>query len=145
MPHIKTLFRSLPLSTPTTNYYDWLLGRPELESWSNFTLHIDAVTGERRQARAVLERFEQAATALSLSPRDGGLGLVSGRRGVVGILSENCLVRAKIFPSRSSSAPLTLIKGIPSSRVCPSQAGRADGVPSFAVHSSRNRGTFEDF
>jgi hypothetical protein len=95
MPHIKTLFRSPPLSTPTINYYDWLLGRPELDSWPDFTLHIDAVTGERRQARAVLERFEQAATALAMSTRDGGHGLVSGRQGVlVGILSENCLVRA---------------------------------------------------
>ncbi|KAH9991264.1 hypothetical protein BJV77DRAFT_1068401 [Russula vinacea] len=64
MPHIKPLFRSLPSSIPTINYYDWLLGRPELKSWSDFTLHIDAVTGEQRQARAVLERFEHTATAL---------------------------------------------------------------------------------
>ena len=94
MPHIKTLFHSLPLSTPTINYYDWLLGLPELKSWSDFTLHIDAVTGERRQARAVLERIEHAATTLAAFPGDGGLGF-SGRRGVVGILSENCLVRPK--------------------------------------------------
>ena len=98
MPHIKSLFRAPPLSTPTINYYDWLLGRPELNSWSDFTLHIDAVTGEQRKAHAVLERFEQAATALATSPRDGGLGLGSGRREVVGILSENCLVRAKSLP-----------------------------------------------
>ena len=94
MPHIKSLFRSPPLSTPTINYYDWLLGRPELKSWPDFTLHIDAVTGERRQARDVLERFEHAATALAASPRDGGLGLVAGKH-VVGILSQNCLVCPK--------------------------------------------------
>jgi hypothetical protein len=104
MPHIKTLFHSLPVSTPTTNYYDWLLGRPELKSWPDFTLHIDGITGEQRKARAVLERFEQAATALATPSRDGGLGLVSGRREVVGILSENCLVRAKIS-FRCSSCP----------------------------------------
>ena len=98
MPHIKSLFRAPPSSIPTINYYDWLLGRPELNSWSDFTLHIDAVTGEQRKARAVLERFEQAATVLATSPRDGGLGLGSGRREVVGILSENCLVRAKSPP-----------------------------------------------
>jgi hypothetical protein len=91
MPHLKSLFRSLPPSTPTTNYYDWLLGRPELKSWPDFTLHIDAVTGERRQVRDVLERFEHAATALSAYPRDGGLGPVAGKQ-VVGILSQNCLV-----------------------------------------------------
>jgi hypothetical protein len=99
MPHVKTLFDSPSLSTLTINYYDWLLGRPELKSWSDFTLHIDAVTGEQRKARAVLERIEQAATALTsalvTSPRYGGLALGSGKRGVVGILSENCLVRAK--------------------------------------------------
>jgi acyl-CoA synthetase (AMP-forming)/AMP-acid ligase II len=95
MPHIKSLFRSPPLSTPTVNYYDWVLGRPELKSWPDFTLHIDAVTGDRRQVREVLERFEHAATALAASPRDGGLGLVAGKH-VVGILSENCLVCLKI-------------------------------------------------
>ncbi|KAI0297734.1 hypothetical protein BC826DRAFT_907561 [Russula brevipes] len=91
MPHVKTLFRSLPLSTPTINYYDWLLGRPEVEAWPDFTIHIDAVTGVRRNFRAVLERFEHAATALAYSPRDGGLGLTAGQREVVGILSDNCL------------------------------------------------------
>ena len=95
MPHIKSLFRSPTLSTPTINYYDWLLGRPELKSWPDFTLHIDAVTGERRQVRDVLERFEHAATALAAFPRDGGLGLGAGKQ-VVGILSQNCLVCPKI-------------------------------------------------
>ena len=122
MPLIKSLFRSLPLSTPTVNYYDWLLGLPDLKSWSDFTLHIDAVTGERRQARAVLERIEQAATALAVSPRDGGFGLASGGRGIVGILSENCLVRAEI-PFRSYLRRLSAVgplQGIPRARVCPS-------------------------
>ncbi|KAI9451390.1 acetyl-CoA synthetase-like protein [Russula earlei] len=91
MPHIRTLYPSLPPSTPTVNYYDWLLGHPELIPWPEFTLHIDGVTGEQRSARAVLERLEHAATALSLSPNDGGLGLVAGQRQRVGILSENCL------------------------------------------------------
>lgn len=92
MPHLNTLYRSLPLSTPTTNYYHWLLRRPELRKWPDFILHIDVVTGEQRHARDVLERFEHAATALATSPRDGGLGLAAGQQEVVGILSENCLV-----------------------------------------------------
>ena len=98
MPHIKSLFRSLPSSTPTINYYDWLLGRPELKSWPDFALHIDGVTGERRHFNATLERFEQAATALAASPSNGGLGLAARQGEIVGILSENCLVRAKTFP-----------------------------------------------
>jgi hypothetical protein len=97
MPHIKSLFRSLPSSTPTINYYDWLLGRPELKKWPDFAFHIDGVTGERRHVHAVLERFEQAATALSASPSDGGLGLTAGKGEMVGILSENSLVRIKPF------------------------------------------------
>jgi hypothetical protein len=97
MPHINSLFRPLPSSTPTINYYDWILGRPELKKWPDFVLHIDGVTGEQRHARAVLERFEQAATALAASPSDGGLGFAAGQGEIVGILSENCLVRTKSF------------------------------------------------
>jgi hypothetical protein len=97
MPHIKSLFRSLPSPKPTINYYDWLLGRPELKSWPDFVLHIDGVTGEQRHAHAVLERFEQAATALTASPSNGGLGLAAGQGEIVGILSENCLVRTNTF------------------------------------------------
>lgn len=146
MPHLKSLFRSLPFSTPTINYYDWLLGRPALKSWPDFTLHIDAVTGERRQARNVLERLEHAATALAASPSDGGLGLAAGKQ-VVGILSQNCLVRPKISFSWSS-APLThcvTVKGIPGSRVCSFQDGRADSILSFAIHYSRDCRTLEAF
>jgi len=94
MPLIKPLFTSIPLSTPTINYYDWLTGRPDLKKWPDFPLYIDGITGEQRSVHAVLERFEHAATALATSPRDGGLGLVAGKGDLVGILSENCLVRA---------------------------------------------------
>ena len=98
MPLVKPLFDPIiPLSTPPINYYDWLLRRPELKEWSDFTLHIDGITGEERNARAVLERIEHAATALTMSTRDGGPGLVPGQRNVVGILSDNCLV----CPTRS--------------------------------------------
>jgi hypothetical protein len=103
MPHIKSLLPSLPSSTPAINYYDWLLGRPELQKWPDFTLHVDGVTGERRHVHAVLERFEQTATALVASPSHGGLGLIAGQGEIVGILSENCLVRlslVRIFPAQ---------------------------------------------
>jgi hypothetical protein len=99
MPHVKSLFGLTPSSTPPVNYYDWLLGLPELQDWSDFTLHIDGITGEERNARAVLERIEHAATALTVPTRDGGPGLVPGDRQVVGILSDNCLVcPAEPFP-----------------------------------------------
>jgi hypothetical protein len=95
MPYLKSLYHSLPISTRTINYYDWLLGRPELKAWPDYTVHIDAVTGERRRFHAVLDRLEQAATVLASSPDDGGLGFAAGQPGIVGILSENCLVCAK--------------------------------------------------
>ncbi|KAH9166084.1 hypothetical protein EDB89DRAFT_252277 [Lactarius sanguifluus] len=119
MPYVKDPFQhsriSLPLTTPTVNYYDWFLGRPELNSWPNYTIHIDSVTGERRRLRFVLDRLEQAATALVSSPSDGGLGLTAGQSEIVGILSENCLeypvlvfallkiaVPMALFPSHST-------------------------------------------
>lgn len=81
------------------NCYDWLLGCPELKEWTDFTLHIDEMTGEERNACAVLACIEHAATALTMSPRYGGPSLVPGQRGIVGILSDNCLVRpTESFP-----------------------------------------------
>lgn len=144
MPYLKSLYRPPPLSTPTINYYDWLLGRPELKAWPDYTVHIDAVTGERRRFHAVLERLEQAATALASPSSDGGLGFTAGQRGIVGILSENCLVCAK--SSSSMACTLTAIvphQGIPDSRACLPQASYTYGAPSVAVHSSRDHDTFE--
>jgi hypothetical protein len=114
MPYLKSLYRSLPLSTRTINYYDWLLGRPELKAWPNYTVHIDAVTGDHRRFHAVLDRLEQAATVLASSPDDGGLGFAAGRPGIVGILSENCLVCAK--SSLTIVCPLTRNRDLSLSR-----------------------------
>ena len=119
MPLIKDPYQPLlPLTAPTVNYYDWFLGRPELSTWPNYTLHIDPITGERRRFRFVLERFEHAATALVSSPGDGGLGLTAGQSGIVGILSENCLVCSNSCSSRHL-CPHRHDQGIPGSRICP--------------------------
>ena len=118
MPYVKDLFQhSLPLTTPTINYYDWFLDRPELKAWPNYTLHIDPVTGERRRLRFVLDRLEHAATALVSSPSDGGLGFVAKQSGVVGILSENCLV-SSIRCLSCHLRPHCHYQGIPGSRIC---------------------------
>lgn len=96
MPHVKNLYSDpLPLTTPTVNYYEWFLSRPALKSWPNYTLHIDPVSGEQRRLRFVLDRLEHAATALVSPSSDGGFGLTAGQTGIVGILSENCLVCSK--------------------------------------------------
>ncbi|KAI0260236.1 acetyl-CoA synthetase-like protein [Gloeopeniophorella convolvens] len=91
MPYLKSLYPSPPLSTPTQNYHDFIVNRDELKQYPDYTVHIDAVTGERRRLRAVLERIGQAATALSSSKDVGGLGIRAGQSDIVGILSENSL------------------------------------------------------
>jgi hypothetical protein len=121
MPHVKDPFQSsLPLTTPTVNYYAWFLGRPELKAWPNYTLHIDPVTGERRRLRFVLDRLEHAATALVSSPSDGGFGFVAGQQsGIVGILSENCLVCSKKILPCHRRPHCHYYQGIPDFRICP--------------------------
>jgi hypothetical protein len=91
MPFLKPLYSLSPVG-PAVNYYDFLIGRPELASWPDYTLFIDAMTGKRRRFRETLARIEGCATALSSAKRDGGLELEPGSKEVVGILSENCMV-----------------------------------------------------
>ena len=92
MPYLKSLYGLTPVG-PTVNYYDFLIGRPDLASWPDYTLFIDAITGKRRRFRETLARIEECATALSSAKRDGGLEIEPGSKEVVGILSENCMVR----------------------------------------------------
>ncbi|KAI0304262.1 hypothetical protein B0F90DRAFT_1228622 [Multifurca ochricompacta] len=90
MPHLKS-FHSLTPVGPTVNYYDFLLGRPELKSSSDYTLFVDAMTGKKRRFRETLARIEECATALNSAKKDGGLEIKPESKEVVGILSENCL------------------------------------------------------
>jgi hypothetical protein len=92
MPYLKSLHGLSPVG-PTVNYYDFLIGRPDLASWPDYTLFIDAMTGKRRRFRETLARIEECATALSSEKRDGGLEIDPGSKEVVSILSENCMVR----------------------------------------------------
>jgi hypothetical protein len=92
MPYLKSLHGFTPVG-PTVNYYDFLIGRQDLASWPDYTLFIDAMTGKRRRFRETLARIEECATALSSAKRDGGLEIEPGSEEVVGILSENCIVR----------------------------------------------------
>ncbi|KAH9080347.1 hypothetical protein EDB83DRAFT_971240 [Lactarius deliciosus] len=76
---------------PAINYYDFLFRRPELRSWPDYTLFVDATTGRRRRFRETLANIEDCATALTLAADEGGLDMEPGSNDVVGILSENCL------------------------------------------------------
>ncbi|KAH9002766.1 acetyl-CoA synthetase-like protein [Lactarius hatsudake] len=90
MPHIKSLRSPIPAG-PAINYYDFLFRRPELRSWPDYTLFVDATTGRRRRFRETLANIEDCATALTLAADEGGLDMEPGSNEVVGILSENCL------------------------------------------------------
>lgn len=91
MPYHRSLYGLTPVG-PTVNYYDFLVGRPDLQSWPDYTLFVDAMTGKRRRFRETLARIEECASALSSEGRDGGLEIEPGSKEVVGILSENCMV-----------------------------------------------------
>ena len=91
MPYTKSMRSPIPAG-PTINYYDYLVRRPELRSWPDYTLFVDATTGRRRRFRETLTHIEDCATALTLAAEEGGLDIEPGSKGVVGILSENCLV-----------------------------------------------------
>ncbi|KAF8271925.1 hypothetical protein EI94DRAFT_445287 [Lactarius quietus] len=88
MPYLKSPHSLIP-SGPSVNYYDFLFQRPELRSWPDYTLFVDATTGRRRRFRETLAHIEDCATALTLAAEEGGLDMEPGS--VVGILSENCL------------------------------------------------------
>lgn len=100
MSYIKSPRRPIP-AVPAINYYDYLLRRPEIKSWPDYTLFVDATTGRRRRFRETLAHIEDCATALTLAADEGGLDMQPGSNEVVGILSENCLVGAAIthFPT----------------------------------------------
>ena len=89
----KSLYGAVPpLATPNVHY---IFNSPESHSM-DYLLHIDGLTGAQRTKKQFWERVEDAATALSISAPEGGpgIGLATEKEEIVGILSQNCLVRA---------------------------------------------------
>jgi hypothetical protein len=87
---VKSLYPEPP-PIPDLNVYHVLFNRSDQKGWPNYTLHIDAVTGEKRTYRDFVERVQDGATALGTSVADGGLGLRAEDKELVGILSENSM------------------------------------------------------
>ena len=90
--HHTSLFPPLP-HVPEQNVHHILLNRPDQQSWRDFTFHVDVLTGEQRSFREFVERVRDGATALGTEVEHGGLGIHPENNEVIGILSENCLVR----------------------------------------------------
>jgi hypothetical protein len=94
---LKSLYPDLP-ELPEANAYHTLFKRPDQVQWPDFTLHIDVKTGHRRKYSEFLKRIEDLATSLATPASRGGLEL-KGEGEILGILSENCMVR-KFLPGQ---------------------------------------------
>lgn len=84
-----------PPALPEVNSHYLFFKRPDQAQWPDYTLHIDATTGERRKYREFVKRVEDLATALGAPVSQGGLGLSAEDGEIIGIVSENCMVRNK--------------------------------------------------
>jgi acyl-coenzyme A synthetase/AMP-(fatty) acid ligase len=92
MAIIKSLYPEPP-TAPDLNAHYSLFKRPDQAQWpADFTLHVDALTGEKRTYKEFLARVNDLATALGGPAADGCLGI--GRPGEkIGIMMENSSVR----------------------------------------------------
>lgn len=89
--HLTSPYPGLP-ELPEANAYYTFFKRPEQAEWPDFTLHIDARTGQRRRYREFVKRIEDLATSFATPTSRGGLGFKEEGE-LVGIFSENCMVR----------------------------------------------------
>ena len=92
MAIIKSFYPEPP-AAPDLNAHYSFFKRPDQAQWpADFTLHIDALTGEKRTYKEFLARVNDLASALGGPVDNGCLGL--GRPGEkVGIMMENSSVR----------------------------------------------------
>lgn len=89
----KSLYPPVPL-LPTPNHYDFLLHRPDQEAWPDYTVYINGLTGERMRFSAFKTRVDAAAVAIVAQANRGGLAILPGADERIGVLCENCIVRA---------------------------------------------------
>lgn len=94
----KSLFPDLP-KVPESNVHHLILNRPDQQEWPDYTLLVNAATGQRRSFREFVERVRDGATALGADVTQGGLGLRPENGDLVGVLSENCLDYATLLHS----------------------------------------------
>jgi hypothetical protein len=90
--HLTSPYPPIPDLPSPTNYYSFLVDRPEVKKWPNYTVYIDGMTGKSIRLRPFFDRVDMAATGLAASGAIGGLGLRSEDGHSVGLLSENCMV-----------------------------------------------------
>lgn len=85
---VYTSFYPEPPKAPEMNIHYMMFKRPDQAQWpEDFTIHIDAVTGEKRSFREFVARVYDLTTALGGAPSDGCLGMNTEDK--VGVLMEN--------------------------------------------------------
>ncbi|TFK27568.1 amp dependent CoA ligase [Coprinopsis marcescibilis] len=77
-----------PPAFPQVNAHHILFKRPDQAAWPDFTLHIDAVSGQRRKYSEFVAHMNDLATALG-APSPHGLGFRKEGGEIVGIMMEN--------------------------------------------------------
>lgn len=96
--HVR-IYKSLyppPPPLPTPNHHDFLLNRPDQAAWPNYTVYIDGISGERVRFSEFKARVNAAAVALVAQTNRGGFGIFPGANERIGVLCENCIVRAEV-------------------------------------------------
>lgn len=78
--------------TPDVNIHELLFTSPLPVPISDYTLHIDALTGRKRTRNEFYEEVRDGATALGAPITDSGLGLNGEHGDLIAIYSTNSLV-----------------------------------------------------
>jgi len=115
--YLKSMYPDVP-KIPSRNFHHLLFHHPDIRQWNDYTLFIDAATGRKSTYREFYERVMDGATALGSPISDQGLGLRGEDGEIVGILSENCVVRPllEFYCIHVSQSPLPLPSFHPSPR-----------------------------
>lgn len=97
--YLKSLYPDIPPSPPSLNAYLPLAGRPEQDEWSDYTAHIEVVTGKTISFLELRQRINDVATALAAPISLGGLELQPGGGEIIGVMSDNSSVSSLIQPA----------------------------------------------
>lgn len=87
--YYKSLFPDPP-KVAESNIHDLIFNRPDQREWPDYTLFVNAATGQRCLFNQFIERVRDGATVLGTDVAQGGLGLRPENGELVGILSDSC-------------------------------------------------------
>ena len=92
--YLKSPYPDVP-PQPNVNAHHFFFNRPSQTNWSNFVVHIDVETGEELMYYDFLERIRDLTTGIGAPVDQGGLGIRSEDKEMIGIMGENSSVSLK--------------------------------------------------